>query len=189
MTKTCTKCGISKDARSFYGRSGKPIAACKECTKAYMRKHREENYERVKEYTDRSCKKYMLNHRDRAREATKRWDARNRDKCREYLKQWRKRNPEKDREYIHRRRARKLVGGGSVGSSEWVDLCASYGNVCLNCGSSSITIDHVVPLSKGGQHHISNVQPLCQSCNSQKGTKSIDYRQSKKDRIGYNYDS
>lgn len=52
-----------------------------------------------------------------------------------------------------------------------------YGDKCLCCGTSeNISIDHIIPVRKGGENNISNFQPLCKSCNSKKGTKIIDYR-------------
>jgi hypothetical protein len=55
-----------------------------------------------------------------------------------------------------------------------------YNHTCLCCGRQepeiALTIDHVVPLSKGGAHDISNIQPLCGSCNTSKYNKTIDYR-------------
>lgn len=36
------------------------------------------------------------------------------------------------------------------------------------------TIDHVLPLSKGGQHTMSNLQLLCYSCNSSKQDRTAD---------------
>jgi hypothetical protein len=49
--------------------------------------------------------------------------------------------------------------------------------VCLKCGSESkLTIDHVVPISKGGSNDFNNLQILCEKCNSLKGSKIADYR-------------
>jgi 5-methylcytosine-specific restriction endonuclease McrA len=48
----------------------------------------------------------------------------------------------------------------------------------LCCGRPDVklTQDHVVPLARGGSNLIDNIQPLCASCNSSKGTQTIDYR-------------
>lgn len=52
-----------------------------------------------------------------------------------------------------------------------------YGNKCLCCGiEENITIDHVIPVKKGGVNELSNMQPLCKSCNSRKSTFTTDYR-------------
>lgn len=48
---------------------------------------------------------------------------------------------------------------------------------CLKCGTDkNLTIDHIVPLSKGGKKNISNLQTLCESCNVSKSDNIIDYR-------------
>lgn len=52
-----------------------------------------------------------------------------------------------------------------------------YGKKCLACGSEeNISLDHIIPIHKKGTNTIDNLQPLCKSCNSKKGTKIIDYR-------------
>lgn len=38
-----------------------------------------------------------------------------------------------------------------------------------------LTIDHLVPQSKGGTDHIENLQLLCQHCNSTKGDRTQEY--------------
>lgn len=68
--------------------------------------------------------------------------------------------------------------GGSYNENDWQDLCGYYGNACLACGATkTLAADHIVPVVKGGSSDISNIQPLCKSCNSKKGTQIIDYRE------------
>lgn len=51
------------------------------------------------------------------------------------------------------------------------------GNECLKCGTKeALTIDHIVPLSKGGDNEASNLQTLCHRCNSSKGDATKSYR-------------
>ncbi len=53
---------------------------------------------------------------------------------------------------------------------------------CWYCGTDlswdisgeSYTLDHVIPLSKGGMHHESNMVRCCRSCNVSKGNKSVE---------------
>lgn len=45
---------------------------------------------------------------------------------------------------------------------------------CINCGThKSLSVDHIVPVSKGGGNEIKNLQTLCTTCNSSKGSKSM----------------
>lgn len=76
------------------------------------------------------------------------------------------------------RRARKSEGGGAFTASEFRQLCNRYNNRCLACGRTGVKLeaDHVVPVSLGGSSDISNIQPLCVTCNRQKYTKTTDYR-------------
>lgn len=46
------------------------------------------------------------------------------------------------------------------------------GNKCLHCGTiENLTLDHIIPLSKGGSGKIDNLQTLCQPCNLKKADK------------------
>ena len=53
-----------------------------------------------------------------------------------------------------------------------------FGMICLGCSqeNNNLTLDHIVPLSKGGRHCLANCQLLCSNCNSKKGNQLIDYR-------------
>ncbi|MEK0311655.1 HNH endonuclease [Sweet potato little leaf phytoplasma] len=53
-----------------------------------------------------------------------------------------------------------------------VAVYARDGGACVFCGrTESLSIDHIVPWSKGGAHAMSNFQTLCRSCNSRKGNR------------------
>ena len=52
---------------------------------------------------------------------------------------------------------------------EWNELKERFDNKCVFCGASNqLTRDHIIPISKGGNSFIENIQPLCRSCNSKK---------------------
>jgi 5-methylcytosine-specific restriction endonuclease McrA len=38
-----------------------------------------------------------------------------------------------------------------------------------------ITIDHIIPKSKGGSNHLSNLRPMCYECNRRRGNKDDDH--------------
>lgn len=45
-----------------------------------------------------------------------------------------------------------------------------WDNKCAYCGSTeNLTLDHIVPRSKGGSNHINNVLCACKNCNADKG--------------------
>lgn len=55
------------------------------------------------------------------------------------------------------------------------ELYETFGHACAYCLKTGIelTMDHAIPLSKGGPHHIDNIVPACKSCNSVKHDRSI----------------
>ena len=71
----------------------------------------------------------------------------------------------------------KKWASGLPVNSRWEELCSDYDNRCLCCGEKKkLTIDHVLPKSRGGPDEIYNYCPLCYECNQHKGNKFIDYR-------------
>lgn len=84
--------------------------------------------------------------------------------------------------FAHRRRARLVEAEGTFTTVEWETLKSKYPK-CPDCNrlwrhipvlsgkKSAITRDHIVAISKGGRNDISNLRPLCYSCNSKKGDR------------------
>lgn len=70
-----------------------------------------------------------------------------------------------------------LAGGRGITRKEWIKILDKYGHRCLRCGAKKdLAMDHVIPLILGGEHDITNIQPLCKSCNSAKGGRYVDFR-------------
>ena len=160
---------------------------CVECAKAAYRKD-------PKKVVDRSTA-YRAANPDRAREWHKASYARHIESRRKKAKDYNEKNPHKKRIWNennmdkvrakhHRRRARKAGQKYHFTASQLRDLWATVKHACACCGininEKSRRIDHIVPLARGGNDTISNIQFLCASCNSQKWMHDpIKFMQSK----------
>jgi 5-methylcytosine-specific restriction endonuclease McrA len=76
----------------------------------------------------------------------------------------------------NRRRARKYQASiNDFTQTQWIAMQEAYGHCCVYCGKEHkgyLTQDHIIPLSKGGDHTQSNIVPSCRSCNSKKGNRA-----------------
>lgn len=74
---------------------------------------------------------------------------------------------------------RRKMAVGDFSLEEWELLKKQYNHTCPCCKLSepeiNLTIDHIIPLIKGGTNNLENIQPLCLSCNCKKHTKTIKY--------------
>jgi len=167
----CRKCGYSS-----WDRSGN----CKTCqyerSKKWRGKNREKDRKTSKQWrTNNPDKIKLYTHKDR--ESSKIWKKNNQDKVKLYARNWSLDNSDKKKANYNNYRTRKTKAGGEFTDYEWESLCEQYKYRCLSCGKKTkLTADHIIPVSKGGTSNIDNIQPLCKSCNSSKGTKSTDYR-------------
>lgn len=93
--------------------------------------------------------------------------ARTRAEARERLAESRKHS-------YHRRRARLAANGVSdLSRDEWDSIKRAWDWRCAYCGAQPerLTLDHLLPVARGGAHTASNVVPACKSCNSSKGAR------------------
>jgi hypothetical protein len=66
--------------------------------------------------------------------------------------------------------------GGSWSAHQFSMMCKKYDQRCPCCGKKCTPqSDHILALVNGGRNVISNIQPLCGSCNSSKGMKTGVY--------------
>lgn len=154
--KLCKKCGVEKDHGFFSKCSAKKDGlqtACKDCKKNQLDTWRKLN--------------------------SKKWG--------NYKKEWYLKNPGNSAVYARRRRA-SIAGNGFSKYSE-AEVLEKYGNFCHLCqmpigmelnrkvGSEgwqqSLHIDHVVPISRGGEDSLENVRPSHAICNLIKSANVI----------------
>ena len=154
------------------------------CKNHYQRAYAAENADRIKaqqaEYRSRpenrakaiqTAREWHRANPERSRESARRWARENVDRIREYKREYRAANRDAIRALNNRRKAMyRAVEVNDLTSAEWVKIIASHDGRCVYCGDQPerITMDHVVPISKGGNHTASNVVPACGPCNSSK---------------------
>lgn len=144
-------------------------------SKVYDFAHREErkaqdkaSYESNPEEGRAIAKAWKTAHPDKVRA----YRVAHKEKQRAYSRNWWNAHPEERLAKHHKRLARIAGNGGSYTVGEWELLKKRYGYCCPSCGSQEpeikLTVDHIIPISKGGINTIENIQPLCLSCNSRK---------------------
>lgn len=77
-----------------------------------------------------------------------------------------------------------------VTKKELQALLSAFDGKCVYCNASEeetgqpFHVDHIIPVSKSGRHHISNLVVACPSCNAQKGNRPFfEFYKAKKDEI------
>jgi 5-methylcytosine-specific restriction endonuclease McrA len=87
----------------------------------------------------------------------------------------RARNADKNRQKKHelqKRRSLIIKESGCLILKK--EIKALYSNPCYNCGTTkNQSIDHIIPLTRGGRNSIGNLMTLCNRCNSSKGAKTL----------------
>lgn len=179
----CKPCSIKRVSHYYHADKGR----------AYQqnRKH----YWNNKEHEQEKFKEWYNANAERQCQKARAWHKENYDRVRgkrqEYAKNWRNTrgkewysSPE-GRFYVNRaaqvRRKRAKLVDSTLTKEEWFEILKVQNYTCLGCNKKFTdilkpTIDHVIPLSKGGGLTKENTQALCRNCNSRKHTKIIDYR-------------
>lgn len=190
----CTTCHTEKDAVEFYTRGKK----CKACHHAYrMRRYyadidasrarnrrwnqkaAEQNRVRSRRYyaehtasLSASSKIYREKNREKIKERHRLYGAQHREKKKATHTAWKKAYPERYSAIQDRYRARKhQVVINDFTPAQWLALQEACDHRCAYCGKRAkgkLTKDHIIPLSKGGNHTLSNIIPACRHCNSTK---------------------
>lgn len=187
MTKICKTCREEKPLTEFYRHCGFKDgyrASCKACANVAI--YRWNSEQRVKKLAInnawRNKNKEHVRAQRRARDAAnseavkakrRKWYAENIEKGRAYARKWTAENREKANTGAQIRRARVAGAIGSHTAEEVKALFLRQRGLCAVCRcdiTDKYDRDHIVPLARGGDNTILNIQLLCPSCNGQKGS-------------------
>lgn len=178
--KLCKKCGNHKPLTLTYWyfnkRTQKYSSPCKDCSRALCKSWRETN----KDYDKSRKSLYYQSNRDKAISRNRAYYQANKENVIEAVKKW----EEKNKEYVkllrivkRANRAAKSYGIQDNLTTKDIELLFDKYSRCLACSVlDDLSVDHVIPLSKGGPNTLANLQVLCRRCNSGKRDKTIDYR-------------
>lgn len=154
---TCAGCGST----IWLGRGSLPDgqAGCLQRRRDYPA---HERHAMVCEECGKEFRRAKRGYRFCSRECTGRWQSR----------RMQVRNPDDHR--VHRN-ARENAAPG-LNKTQRGALRAKWtrqGKPCAYCGAEADTIDHVMPLVRGGTNYEGNLVPACRRCNSSKSGKTI----------------
>ncbi len=182
--KLCGKCGKEKSLSELHRQGNRYQYMCKNCMKLYCLANK--NQRRARSIV------WNKNNKERRKAAKKKWQEENREEILAYSRQyyldhkelhnskgkaWAKNNPEKRKAAKHRRRA--LENNANAERFLDVEIFERDGWACGICGDlvdkelkyphpMSKSLDHIVPISKGGSHTRNNTQCSHIRCNKRK---------------------
>jgi len=145
----------------------------------YAKDYREENHELVLERT----RKWKAANKEKVAAYNREYRQKNRKQVQSYQREYRRENPDFHRAANHRRRSKQKEA--FVENVQHTVVFDRDNWICQGCGiecpkeanypaKDSATLDHIIPLSKGGEHSYANTQLLCLSCNSTKGNRELE---------------
>jgi 5-methylcytosine-specific restriction endonuclease McrA len=149
---------------------------CKICNRARAKQWLKDNPEKHKE----SRKKYNERNKEKIANYKKVWAEKNKEKRRESHLRWKANHPEKAKavriNYENKRRAWENNCKNKVTTEQINELIDKSSNICFWCDmeipAGQMHLDHIYPLSKGGENSINNLVVSCADCNKRKADKS-----------------
>ena len=129
-------------------------------------------YARNREREAAKRRKWHEDNRERSREISREYYSANKEAVLTRTNRWHRDNPDKHRAYaIQSQHKRRAVATDLEGMNDWVDILR--GDRCTYCGGPMEELDHIVPVSGGGEHSWENLTSSCKKCNGTKFTKSV----------------
>lgn len=142
------------------------------------KEYREKYYQNNKERILNNRKNYYQNNRDRLLENQKEYYHNNKEARVEYNKEYFRNNPHIGfNNRLKRKERLENVCGSGITKKEWYEIMNSTDWTCFYCEeyignkNRKRTLDHIIPVSRGGPNTKENLIPSCKRCNCSKNDK------------------
>lgn len=174
-SRTCKKCGRElPETTEFFGLDrGSFRRACKKCDYARVKAWHVAHRGRIREIKRRSAERAGEAGRSRRAETARNRRVADPERFRQYGRQWYADNVHKAKATTHNCRAKRAGSTGRISGDDIAARIELQRGLCHWCGQAigdaEYTIDHVIPLSRGGQNVASNIAISCAKCNERKG--------------------
>ena len=179
--KWCSECNSIKLLSEFHRNGTKIRSKCRKCEIARTSTLQKENKEHVNQLNKQRQQVRYATDKDfkLARDtSSSRWRSNNREAYNEAINSYKRERYATDEAfrvtclcYSHNRRASLK---GTLTDQDWQDAKVFFNNTCAYCGvDSKLTMDHIIPISKGGKTTPDNIIPACSSCNSSKQAEDV----------------
>ncbi len=117
-----------------------------------------------------------IKHKSKRSVAHRKYYENNKELFKKLRRRWAKNNPGKMQSYVQRYKARKLAAFQDGSADAFYTYVRSLPLVgCYYCGTKvpgkEAHVDHVIAVSRHGNHASSNLAATCQKCNQRKGSK------------------
>lgn len=165
--------------KAYYAKHAEKLKARSRARHASLRDN-----EAVKEAARKRAAEWYAANKDRAHASMRAWAAKNPAKVRAWHAKQREEHPERRTSYEHARRAK---GAGPMDPARVAELLAA--ERCHYCATKlvhgrrkkgeayeprRVTIDHLLPLSRGGTNASENLVASCSRCNFRKNVKTAE---------------
>lgn len=187
--RECGKCKEIKKLEEFTKNKkclGGFERKCKDCTNkdCWAKKHPKENKEYKDKWHEANKEKTQAQWKERYQSDPLKYityqkiylsDPINLSKVKIRNAQYRKDNPELSCANRHKRREMAIKNGNNTLTWRQMQEIKAENPTCKACGASEdISVDHILPLDRGGQNCKENCTVLCRSCNSSKHAKTYE---------------
>ena len=184
VAKVCSKCkrilvastiNFNRQKGGLYGLT----SSCKDCIHIYRMKNKQRDLEYQKKYREKNKERISerdKKYREENKEHYKDWRDKHKEERKEYDKKYREENPHIRFNGHHRRKQEKENGKG-ITKEQWLEMMEFFNWKCAYSGielnKDNRNVDHIIPLSKNGEHEIWNCVPMYNSYNFSKKDKDM----------------